>query len=103
MALLNGRVAIITGASRGIGAAIARRFAAEGAKVASIAAGPPGTAVGYGLCLILSAAAAIADCSIGAHPTPGLYFFSRLSAFRHSLPLRMVIFTTARAVMARKR
>ena len=37
MGVLAGRVAVVTGASRGIGEYVARRFAAEGAAVAVVA------------------------------------------------------------------
>lgn len=41
MATLTGKAAIVTGAARGIGAAIAARFAAEGARVAVFDLNPP--------------------------------------------------------------
>lgn len=43
--LLDGKIAIVTGASSGIGEAIARRFLAEGARVLAVDRDPPGIAV----------------------------------------------------------
>lgn len=40
--LLDGKIAIVTGASSGIGEAIARRFVAEGARVLAVDRDPPG-------------------------------------------------------------
>ena len=42
MAELDGRVAVVTGGASGIGAATARRFAAEGAQVAVVDRDPEG-------------------------------------------------------------
>jgi NAD(P)-dependent dehydrogenase (short-subunit alcohol dehydrogenase family) len=65
---LTGKVAIVTGASRGIGAAIARRFAAEGAHVAIVARSLEPGSGGHLAGSLVEVAARIADD--GGHAFP---------------------------------
>ncbi len=74
MAALTGKAAIVTGAARGIGAAIAARFAAEGARVAIFDLNPPRPPEDG-----LSARVDVADeTSVGKHVDRAAAAFGRL-------------------------
>lgn len=62
---MNGRVAFVTGASRGVGAAVARRFAEEGARVALASRSGDDLGIGLGLECDVSDASSV-DAAVAA-------------------------------------
>jgi len=71
MAELDGRVALITGAASGIGAAIARRFHAEGARVAGLDLNPVDDAGIWSVACDLRSDAAVAEAVAGVRDRLG--------------------------------